>query len=141
MNNHILQKINEKQMKKRPDIKVGDTVNVHIKIKEGDKERIQIYKGIILAIKGTGLTKMFTVRKMSYGIGVEKIFPLHSPSITRIEIVKRGKVRRSKLYYMKRKIGKKAMRVTGVEDVYLTDQSDEIVKNEEEVEVASDSRE
>lgn len=125
MNTEIVNKVTKSLTKKRPDIRVGDTVKVHIRIKEGDKERVQLFEGTILAIKGEGPSKTFTVRKISYGIGVEKIFPLYAPTVEKIEIVKRGKVRKSKLYYMKRKIGKKAMRVGGLEDIYLTDEEDQ----------------
>ena len=92
-----------------PDVKAGYTVKVHQKIKEGDKERIQIFEGIVIARKhGKGISSTITVRKVTDGIGVERIFPVHSPAIDKIEIVKRGKVRRSKLYYLREAKGKKA---------------------------------
>lgn len=87
---------------------VGDTVKVHFTIKEGDKERIQIYEGLVLAFKNGGVRKTFTVRKNSYGVGVERVFPLHSPRIVKIEVVRRGRVRRAKLYYIRSKVGKAA---------------------------------
>jgi len=91
-----------------PDFQVGDTVRVHVKIKEGDKERIQVFEGIIIARKNGDLRSTFTVRKTSFGQGVERIFPLHSPVIEKIEVVRRGKVRRAKLYYLRTLRGKAA---------------------------------
>ncbi|HEY3491506.1 MAG TPA: 50S ribosomal protein L19, partial [Solirubrobacterales bacterium] len=84
------------------------TVKIHVRVKEGDKERIQIFQGVIIARRGGGTRETFTVRKMSGGVGVERIFPLHSPSIDRIEVVRRGKVRRAKLYYLRNLRGKAA---------------------------------
>ncbi len=98
-------------MIERPDITVGDTVRLHLKIKEGNKERIQIFEGIVLSLSGTGETKTMTVRKMSGGIGVEKVIPLNMPTMEKVEIVKKGKVRKAKLYFMRNKIGKRAMDV------------------------------
>lgn len=111
MNSKILKTVESKYYKETPEINVGDTVELSLKIKEGNKERTQIFKGIVLAIKGTGLSKNIVVRKISYGVGVEKIIPLHSPELTNIKIVKKGSVRRSKLYYMRERVGKKAMKV------------------------------
>ncbi len=91
-----------------PNFKPGDTLKVYIKIKEGGKERIQMFEGICIARKGGGLRETFTVRKISFGVGVEKIFPLHSPSINKIEVVRYGDVRRAKLYYLRELKGKKA---------------------------------
>lgn len=91
-----------------PDFRPGDNIKVYVKIKEGDKERIQVFQGDVIARKGKGINGTFTVRKLSSGIGVERIFPLHSPSITKIQKVKDGKVRRSKLYYLSGRHGKKA---------------------------------
>jgi large subunit ribosomal protein L19 len=97
------------QMKSEPDrVKVGDTVKVHFKIVEGKTERIQIYEGLIIAIKNSQTGKTFTVRKNSYGVGVERVFPLHSPRIVKVELVRPGRVRRAKLYYIRNKIGKGA---------------------------------
>ena len=90
-----------------PELKVGATVKVHQKIKEGNRERIQIFEGII-AIKHTGINKSVTVRRISYGVGVEKTFPVHSPNIAKFEIVRNGKVRRAKLYYLRGRVGKAA---------------------------------
>jgi len=95
-------------LKEQPQFKAGDTITVHYKIKEGNKERIQNYRGVVIQIKGNGLTKTFTVRKMSGNIGVERIFPLYSPFIDLIEVNKKGLVRRAKLYYLRDLTGKKA---------------------------------
>jgi len=105
-----LDEFNKKQLKKDLlEIKSGDTVRVHQKIKEGDKQRIQIFEGLIIAKKhGKGINATITVRKMSKGIGVERIFPIHAPFIEKIEIIKRHKVRRAKLYYIRDKSAKKA---------------------------------
>ena len=90
------------------DFKVGDTVKVHFKIVEGKTERIQVYEGLVIAFKNSRSGKTFTVRKNSYGVGVERVFPIHSPRIARVEVVRPGKVRRAKLYYIREKIGKGA---------------------------------
>ena len=96
------------QANELPDFRPGDNIAVSYRIKEGDKERIQKYRGDVIKIKGEGLTKTFTVRKMSSGVGVERIFPLASPNIVSVDILKRGKVRRAKLYYLRELVGKKA---------------------------------
>jgi large subunit ribosomal protein L19 len=97
------------QMKTDPgNFKVGDTVKVHFRIVEGKNERIQIYEGLVIAIKNSRVGRTFMVRKNSYGVGVERIFPLHSPRIARVELVRPGRVRRAKLYYIRKKIGKAA---------------------------------
>jgi len=101
--------IEAEQMKKELDqFKVGDTVKVHFKIIEGKTERVQIYEGLVIAMKNSKVGKTFTVRKISYGVGVERVFPLHSPRIAKVEVVRPGKVRRAKLYYIREKIGKGA---------------------------------
>jgi len=101
--------IDAAQMKANPDnFKVGDTVKVHFKIIEGKNERIQIYEGLVIAMKNAQSGKTFTVRKISYGVGVERVFPIHSPRIAKVEVVRPGKVRRAKLYYIRKKIGKGA---------------------------------
>ncbi|MCL2215092.1 MAG: 50S ribosomal protein L19 [Treponema sp.] len=101
--------IEAEQMKAEIDqFKVGDTVKVHFKIVEGKNERVQIYEGLVIAMKNSRIGKTFTVRKISYGVGVERVFPIHSPRIVRVEVVRPGKVRRAKLYYIREKIGKGA---------------------------------
>jgi large subunit ribosomal protein L19 len=101
--------IEASQMKSEvDDFKVGDTVKVHFKIIEGKTERIQVYEGLVIAFKNSRSGKTFTVRKNSYGVGVERVFPIHSPRIARVEVVRPGKVRRAKLYYIRKKIGKGA---------------------------------
>ena len=91
-----------------PDFKGGDTVKIHVRLKEGEKERIQIFEGLVIARKHGGVTETFTVRKMSSGIGVERVFPLHSPNVAKIEVTRLGKVRRAKLYYIRTRRGKAA---------------------------------
>ena len=93
-----------------PDFRSGDTISVHYKIREGDRERIQIFEGVVIAKKGGGVRETFIVRKVSYGVGVERIFPLHSPLIDKIEVKKKGKVRKAKLYYLRGR-SKKASRI------------------------------
>ena len=91
-----------------PEVQVGDTVRVHVKIKEGSRERIQIFEGTVIAKKHGGIEETITVRRISYGVGCEKVFPVHSPSIVSVETVRRGKVRRAKLYYLRERVGKRA---------------------------------
>lgn len=91
-----------------PDFRAGDTVRVHVRVVEGEKERIQVFQGVVIARRGSGTRESFTVRKISSAIGVERVFPLHSPVIDRIEVVRRGKVRRAKLYYLRNLRGKAA---------------------------------
>ncbi len=108
----IVRAIGNEQMKKDiPSFNVGDTIKVHTKVAEGEKERIQIFQGIVIARKGTGIHQSFTVRRISYGEGVERVFPLHSPRIDKIEVENKGRVRRSKLYYLRGRQGKKATKV------------------------------
>lgn len=105
----LIRVLTESQMKAKPPVaNVGDTVRVHVKVKEGSRERIQVFEGTVIAKKHGGIHQTITVRRVSYGVGVEKIFPLHSPSIEKIETVRRGKVRRAKLYYLRDRVGKKA---------------------------------
>lgn len=109
---NIIQKIESEQLK--ADIapfQVGDTVKVHTRVVEGDKERIQVYTGIVIGRKGTGINESFTVRRVSSGEGVERVFPLHSPRIAKIEVERRGDVRRAKLYYLRNRKGKAATTV------------------------------
>ncbi|KMY67566.1 50S ribosomal protein L19 [Desulfocarbo indianensis] len=91
-----------------PQFRAGDMIKVHVRIKEGDKERVQVFQGHVLRRRGAGLAATFTVRKVSYGVGVERIFPLHSPSIDKIELVSEGRVRRSRIYYLRNLRGKAA---------------------------------
>lgn len=91
-----------------PDFSPGDTVRVHVKVREGDKERIQVFEGVVLGRRGGGIRETFTVRKVSYGVGVERVFPVHSPNIDKIEVVRHAKVRRAKLYYLRNLKGKAA---------------------------------
>src|SRR5690554_2668408 len=105
----VIRAIESEQMKDNVDhFHVGDTVKVHFTIKEGDKERIQVYEGLVIALKNGGIRKTFTVRKNSYGVGVERVFPVHSPRVVKVDVVRRGRVRRAKLYYIRSKIGKAA---------------------------------
>jgi len=109
---NILDKIDAEQLKKDiTTFNVGDTIKVHTRVIEGDKERIQIYAGIVIGRKGTGVSENFTVRRVSYGEGVERVFPLHSPRIAKIEVEKRGAVRRAKLNYLRTRKGKSATTV------------------------------
>ena len=89
-------------------IKVGNTVRVQVKIREGERERLQAFEGIVIARKGAGVSETFTVRRVSYGVGVERVFPVHSPNVDKIELIRTGKVRRSKLYYLRDRVGKAA---------------------------------
>jgi large subunit ribosomal protein L19 len=91
-----------------PDFRTGDTVKVHVRVVEGGRERVQVYEGVVIARNGTSSRASFTVRKISFGIGVERVFPLHAPIIARIEVTRRGDVRRSKLYYLRDRVGKSA---------------------------------
>ncbi|MGB9813436.1 MAG: 50S ribosomal protein L19 [Thermovenabulum sp.] len=105
----IVRAIEQEQMKTDiPDFRPGDTVKVYTKVIEGNRERIQVFEGVVIARKGGGLRETFTVRKISYGVGVERVFPLHSPRIEKIEVVRKGKVRRAKLYYLRKLRGKAA---------------------------------
>ena len=105
----IIKSIEHEQLKNKiPELKIGDTVRVHVRIKEGNKERIQVFEGIIIKKQGGGVNETFTVRRISYGVGVEKTFPLHSPKIATIEVVRKGRPRRAKLYYIRDLTGKAA---------------------------------
>ena len=105
----LIKVLSEQYMKKElPEMNVGDTVRVHVKIKEGSRERIQVFEGTIIAKKHGGINETITVRRISYGVGCEKVFPVHSPSIVSVETVRRGKVRRAKLYYLRERVGKSA---------------------------------
>ena len=105
----ILRAITQEQLRTDlPELQIGDYVKVYIKIKEGNRERIQMFEGTLIAMKHGGIQQTFTVRRVSYGVGVEKTFPVHSPKIDHIEVVRHGKVRRAKLYYLRDRVGKAA---------------------------------
>ncbi len=107
--NIILDVLEKEQLRKDiPDFRPGDTVKVYCKIKEGEKERIQLFEGLVISRQGTGIRESFVVRRLSYGVGVERLFPVHSPRIDRIVVARTGKVRRAKLYYMRGRTGKAA---------------------------------
>ncbi len=109
MNMNIIKELEKEQMKTEiTPFAVGDTVRVHLKVKEGKRERIQVFEGIVIKRQGGGIGETFTVRKLSYGVGVEKTLPLHSPKIEKIEVKRRGKVRRARLHYLRDRVGKKA---------------------------------
>ena len=109
MKTDLIKVLNDQNVKaEAPVIRIGDTVRVHIKIKEGAKERIQIFGGTVIAKKHGGVNETFTVRRISYGVGVEKVFPVHSPNVVQVETVRKGKVRRAKLYYLRGRVGKAA---------------------------------
>ena len=104
-----LKLMTEGMLKEQPPvIEIGDTVNVHVKIREGEKERIQAFEGTVIARKGGGVAVTFTVRRLSYGVGVERVFPIHSPNVAKVDIVRKGRVRRAKLYYLRGRVGKAA---------------------------------
>src|SRR5689334_13460175 len=109
MNQALLDKIEKEQYRKEPlSFNVGDSVRVHTKVVEGDKERIQVFSGVVIGRRGHGLNEMFTVRRISYGEGVERVFPVHSPRVEKIEVERRGDVRRAKLTYLRKRLGKGA---------------------------------
>ena len=105
----LLKAFSQKHLKAEPPVaEIGDTVRVHIKVKEGSRERIQVFEGTVIAKKHGGIEESITVRRVSFGVGVEKVFPIHTPSLEKIEIVRHGKVRRAKLYYLRNRVGKAA---------------------------------
>ena len=104
----LIKELTKSQLKEMPPVLVGDTVKVHVKVKEGSRERIQVFEGVVIAKKHGGIEETITVRRISYGVGVEKVFPLHSPSIDTIQVVRNGSVRRAKLYYLRGRVGKRA---------------------------------
>ncbi|HET7657844.1 MAG TPA: 50S ribosomal protein L19 [Bacillales bacterium] len=105
----LIQEITKEQLKEElPQFRAGDTVRVHVKVVEGTRERIQVFEGVVIKRRGGGVSETFTVRKISYGVGVERTFPVHSPRIANLEVVRRGKVRRAKLYYLRALRGKAA---------------------------------
>lgn len=110
--NAIIKKIEQEQMKQDvAEFRVGDSVKVHTRVIEGGKERVQIFAGLVIARAGTGINAAFTVRKISYGEGVERVFPIHTPRISKIEVTNKGKVRRAKLHYLRSRVGKRALLV------------------------------
>ncbi len=137
----IIKSIEHEQLKdKVPELKVGNTVRVHAKIKEGNRERIQVFEGIIIKKQGGGVNETFTVRKISYGVGVEKTFLLHSPMVEKVEVVRVGKARRAKLFYLRDRIGKAARTKEKVgakietKEIVLKEQVEEVPAEEETVE-------
>ncbi|MCA9381446.1 50S ribosomal protein L19 [Candidatus Dojkabacteria bacterium] len=136
MNAEVLTKFEKRHIVARPAIKIGDTIEVDTVIRDGDKKRIQKFKGIVIAIKGKGASKTFTVRKISYGVGVEKIFPMYSPNVEAIKIIKRSNVKRSKLYFLRDRVGKAATTLKPGEAV--TPEMNQIESIEEVVEVESE---
>ena len=137
----IIKSIEHEQLKNKiPDLRVGDTVRVHVKIKEGNRERIQVFEGIIIKKQGGGVNATFTVRRISYGVGVEKTFLVHSPNVEKVEVTRVGKARRAKLYYLRDRVGKAAKTT---EKVGARIETREIVVKEEvvpgEAEVAEDA--
>ena len=104
-----LKLISQSSMKEQaPEVKIGDTVKVHVKITEGDKSRIQIFEGTVIAKKHGGINETFTVRRVAHGVGIERVFPVHSPAVEKVELVRSGRVRRAKLYYLRDRVGKAA---------------------------------
>ena len=105
----LLKALTSEQLKTNPSqFNIGDTVRVHNKIKEGARERIQMFEGTVIAKRGGGINETFTVRRVSYGVGTEKTFPVHSPNVDKVDVIRRGKVRRAKLYYLRDRVGKRA---------------------------------
>ena len=105
----LIKELNKETLaRESANVQIGDTVRVHVKVKEGSRERIQVFEGIVIAEKHGGIEKTITVRRLSYGVGVEKVFPVYSPSIDKIEVVRHGNVRRAKLYYLRGRVGKAA---------------------------------
>ena len=106
---NLIAELNKEALEKEtPKVAVGDTVRVHVKVREGSRERIQVFEGTVIAKKHGGIQETITVRRISYGVGVEKVFPIHSPTIDAIEVVRHGAVRRAKLYYLRKRVGKSA---------------------------------
>ena len=140
----IIKSIEHEQLKNKiPELKVGNTVRVHVRIKEGNKERIQVFEGIIIKVQGGGVNKTFTVRKISYGVGVEKTFLVHSPLVEKVELVRVGKARRARLFYLRDRVGKSAKtkeqvgaRIEDKEIVVKEDLAEEPVVEAEEVTTA-----
>ena len=142
----IIKSIEHEQLKNKiPELKVGNTVRVHVRIKEGNKERIQVFEGIIIKVQGGGVNQTFTVRKISYGVGVEKTFLVHSPLVEKVELVRVGKARRARLFYLRDRVGKAAKtkeqvgaRIEDREIVVKEDLAEEPVAEEEAPEVVEE---
>ena len=140
----VIKSIEHEQLKNKiPELKVGNTVKVHVRIKEGNKERIQVFEGIIIKVQGGGVNQTFTVRKISYGVGVEKTFLVHSPLVEKVELVRVGKARRARLFYLRDRVGKAAKtkeqvgaRIENREIVIKEDLVEEPVAEEVAVEAA-----
>jgi len=133
----IIKSIEHEQMKNKiPDLKVGNTVKVHVKVKEGNRERIQVFEGIIIKVQGGGVNKTFTVRRIASGVGVEKTFLIHSPAVEKVEVTRVGKARRAKLFYLRDRVGKSAKTKEQVgariETTEITVKEDETVEAPEE---------
>jgi len=111
MNNQLLDEVTKEYLKEREPFKVGDGVNVHVRVREGEKERIQIFTGIVIARKGSGIHETFTVRRIASGVGVERVFPVHSPLVDKVEVDRESITMRSRLYYLRDRIGKEAIKV------------------------------
>lgn len=137
----IIKSIEHEQLKNKiPELKVGNTVRVHVRIKEGNKERIQVFEGIIIKVQGGGVNQTFTVRKISYGVGVEKTFLVHSPLVEKVELVRVGKARRARLFYLRDRVGKAAKTKeqigARIEDKEITVKEDLVEVEEAKVEAA-----
>ena len=105
----VIKELTADMLKKdAPEILIGSTVKVHVRIKEGEKERIQVFEGTVIAKNNSGIAETFTVRRVSYGVGVERVFPVHSPNVAKVELIRKGKIRRAKLYYLSDRVGKAA---------------------------------
>ncbi len=148
----IIKSIEHEQLKNKvPELKVGNTVKVHVRIKEGNKERIQVFEGIIIKVQGGGVNQTFTVRKTSYGVGVEKTFLIHSPLVEKVELVRVGKARRARLFYLRDRVGKSAKTKEQVgariedreivvkEDLAQEPVAEEVVKTPVETEVTTEN--
>ena len=120
-----------------PVFEIGDTVRVHVKVIEGEKERVQVFEGVVIARKGRKISETFTVRKISYGVGVERVFPVNSPNIAKIDVIRKGKVRRAKLYYLRDKKGKQAK--VAERDFFRTARKTRAAKNEPAVTVSAET--
>ena len=136
---NLIDQIEAKEMKKEvADVRIGDTVKVHMRIVEGEKERIQVIEGVVIKMRGGGARKTLTVRKISFGIGVERIFPIHSPRVEKIDIVKRAKIRQAKLYYL-RELRGKAARLKELKPIRSTTKAKKIPKRGKKAKVAKAS--